>query len=172
MEPANSKSAIRNSFMLLIILVIVIVAALTYGLSSERRLNLNERLYLKRRGYEAPTDTNEGPPVSKDARLLSLIESLSDISPYARRRAAEDLSQMCASGQRDSRMLPALIPALDDSDAGVRGAVAIALANLGDPASVEPLKRRMDVEESIHVRAPLEQAIERLATSQTPTRPG
>ena len=149
--------------MLFIILVIVIISALVYGLSGNRALNLNERLYLKRRGYEPPPiEIDEGPPVSKDARLFSLIESLGDISAYARQRAAEGLSQMCVSGKRDSRMLSSLIAALDDSEAAVRGAAAIALGNLGDPASVEPLKRRIDGEESIYVRASLEQALEKL----------
>jgi HEAT repeats len=148
--------------MLFIILIIVIVVALIYGLRGVGSLSLNERLYLKRRGYEPPIEINEGPPVSKDARLFSLIESLSDISPYARQRAAEDLSRMCASGHRDARMLPSLIAALDDSDASVRGAVATALGRLGDPTSGEPLKRRMESEESIYVRASLEQALERL----------
>ena len=148
--------------MLLIILIIVIVVALIYAFRPDGSLSFNERLYLKRRGYEPPIEINEGPPVSKDARLFSLIESLSDISPYARQRAAEDLSRMCTSGQRDPRMLPSLIAALDDSEASVRGAVANALGKLGDPASVEPLKRRMESEESIHVRASLEQALEDL----------
>jgi HEAT repeat protein len=150
--------------MLLIILVIVIVAGVVYALNSDRGLNRNERLYLKRRGYESPLDANEGPPVSKDTRLYSLIESLSDISPYARQRAVEDLSRMGTSGQRDPRVLSSLIDALDDSDASVRGAVAKALGKLGDPASVGPLKQRMEVEESIHVRASLEQALQELCT--------
>lgn len=149
--------------MLFIILVIVIVSALVYGLSGNRALNRNERLYLKRRGYEPPPiEIDDGRPVSKDARLFSLIESLGDISAYARQRAAENLSQLCVSGKRDSRMQSSLIAALDDSEAAVRGAVAVALGNLGDPTSVEPLKRRMETEESIHVRASLEQALEKL----------
>jgi HEAT repeat protein len=148
---------------MLLILVIIIVAALVYAFSSQRGLNLNERLYLKRRGYEPPIDVPEGPPIPKDARLYSLIESLSDISPYARQRAAEDLSRMCSSGQGDSRMLNPLIETLDDSDASVRGAVATALGKLGDPASIGPLTRRMEVEESILVRASLAQALEELA---------
>ena len=148
--------------MLLIILVIVIVAGVVYALNSERRLNLNERLYLKRRGYEAPLDGNQGPPVSKDVRLYSLIESLSDISPYARQRAVDDLSRLGTSGQRDPRVLTSLIGVLDDSDASVRGAVAKALGKLGDPASVAPLKQRMEIEESIHVRASLEEALQKL----------
>jgi len=148
---------------MLLILVIIIVVALVYALSSQRGLNLNERLYLKRRGYEPPIDIPEGRPIPKDARLFSLIESLSDISPYARQKAAEDLSRMCASGQGDSRMLNPLIDTLDDRDASVRGAVATALGKLGDPASIEPLTRRMEVEDSIMVRASLTQALEKLA---------
>jgi len=149
---------------MLLILVIIIVVALVYAFSGQRGLNLNERLYLKRRGYESPIDVPEGPPIPKDARLFSLIESLSDISPYARQKAAEDLSRMCASGQGDSRMLNPLIDSLDDSDASVRGAVATALGKLGDPASREPLTRRMEVEDSILVRASLAQALEKLAS--------
>lgn len=148
---------------MLLILVIIIVVALVYAFSSQRGLNLNERLYLKRRGYEPPIDIPEGPPIPKDARLFSLIESLSDISPYARQKAAEDLSRMCASGHCDSRMLNPLIDSLDDSDASVRGAVATALGRLGDPASIEALTRRMEVEDSILVKASLAQALEKLA---------
>lgn len=150
--------------MLFIIFVIVIVLALIYAFRSERGLNLNERLYLKRRGYEPPIEFGDGPPVSKDDRLFGLIESLSDVSAYGRQRAAEDLSRMCESGHRDPRMLSSLIAALDDSDASVRGAVAMALGNLRDPASIEPLGRRLDLEESIHVKVLLEQALEKLRT--------
>jgi len=158
------ESAIGNALFLMLftILIIVIVLALIYAFRGDGSLSFNERLYLKRRGYEPPLETNEGPPVSRDARLFSLIESLSDISPYARQRAAEDLSRMCASGQRDPRMLSSLITALDDSDASVRGSVATALGELRNPASVEPLRRRMEIEESIHVRASLQQALEKL----------
>ena len=148
---------------MLLILVIIIVVALVYAFSGQRGLNLNERLYLKRRGYEPPIDVPEGPPIPKDARLFSLIESLSDISPYARQKAAEDLSRMCASGHGDSRMLNPLIDSLDDSDASVRGAVATALGKLGDPASIDALTRQMEVEDSIVVKASLAQALEKLA---------
>src|SRR5258707_788081 len=141
--------------MLFIILIVVIAVAVIYAFRGQQGLNLNERLYLRRRGYEAPTEFEERPQVSKDTRLFSAIESLSDVSPFARLRAAEDLSRMCASGQRDPRMLSSLIAALDDSDASVRSAVATALGRLGDRASVPQLRSRMDVEESIHVRGSL-----------------
>jgi len=148
--------------MLFIILIIVIAVALIYAFRSQQGLNLNERLYLRRRGYEPPAEFEERPQVSKDTRLFSAIESLSDVSAFARLRAAEDLSRMCESGQRDPRMLSSLITALDDSDASVRNAVATALGKLGDASSIAPLKSRMEIEESIHVRASLEQAIEQL----------
>jgi len=148
--------------MLLTILIIVIVVALIYAFSNRGELSRNERLYLKRRGYEPPVEIDERPPVPRDIRLRNVIESLSDISPFARQRAAEDISRMCRSGNRDERMLPALVAALDDSDAAVRSAVATALRNLGDPESIEPLKQRMEIEESVHVRASLEQALEGL----------
>jgi HEAT repeat protein len=150
--------------MLLIILVIVIVVAVSYGLSSQRGLNLNERLYLKRRGYEPPLDVDEGPPVSSDARLFSLIESLSDISPFARQRAVEDLARIALSTSPDRRVTTSLIAALDDSDASVRSAVAKALGRLGDRTTVDALEKRLIAEESIHVRASLAQALEELRT--------
>ncbi len=149
--------------MLFIILIIVIAVALIYAFRSQQGLSPNERRYLKRRGYEPPAEVEERPQVSRDTRLFSAIESLSDVSPFARQRAAEDLSRMCESGRRDPRMLSSLIAALDDSDASVRGAVATALGNFADPDSIEALKRRMEMEESVHVRASLERALEKVA---------
>jgi hypothetical protein len=166
MRPADRESPIGNLLMLFIFLIIVIAVALAYAFKSKSGLNRNERLYLRRRGYEPPAEVEDRPHVSKDTRLFSAIESLSDVSAFARQRAAEDLSRMCETGNRDPRMLSALIAALDDGDASVRSAVAMALGKLGDPASVSPLKSRMEVEESIHVRASLEQALERLVPSQ------
>ncbi|HXU39370.1 MAG TPA: HEAT repeat domain-containing protein [Blastocatellia bacterium] len=147
--------------MLFIILIIVIAIALTYAFRSRQGLNRNERLYLKRRGYEPPTEIDERPRVSKDTPLFSAIESLSDVSAFARQRAAEDLARMCESGRRDPRMLSALIAALEDNDASVRGAVATALGKFGDAESIEALKKRMTLEESVHVRASLERALEK-----------
>jgi hypothetical protein len=148
--------------MFFLILFVVIIIAVMWWVNGERARSRNERLYLKRRGYEPPSEVEAGAPVPKDARLFSLIESLSDISPFARQRAAEDLSRMCVEGNRDPRMLSSLVATLDDSDASVRSAVAMALRNLGDRASVEALKRRLELEESIHVRASLERALEKL----------
>ena len=142
--------------------LIVIVVALVWWFNSERAISRNERQYLKRRGYDAGEPPAEGPPVHKDTLLYSLIESLGDLSPFARQRAAEGLSRMCEEGRGDRRMLPALLAALNDRDASVRGAVAAALANLGDVQAIETLKSRLEEEESIHVKAAFSKAIEKL----------
>ena len=145
--------------MFFLILFVAVIIAVIWWLRGERALSRNERLYLKRRGYEPPAEIKAHPPVSKDAHLFSLIESLSDISPFARQRAAEDLTRMCLDGNRDSRMLSSLVDALDDNDASVRRAVVMALSNLSDRSSIDALRRRMDVEESIQVRVSLEHAL-------------
>jgi hypothetical protein len=155
----NPKSKID---MALILLVVFLVVAALWWVNSQRTLSANERLYLKRRGYAGVEDLERGPPIPKDTRLLSLIESLADLSPFARQRAAEELSRLCASGQGDPRMLASLTAALKDGDAAVRSAVATALGNLGDAAAVEPLKQRLEDEDSIHVRASVKRAIGKL----------
>jgi HEAT repeats len=148
--------------MLAIILIILIVIAVVWWTNSGRGLSFNEQQYLKSRGYAADAALDAGPPIRRDTRLFNLIESLGDLSPYARQRAAEDLARLCQEGQRDERMLTPLLTALDDSDASVRSAAANALSQLGNTDAIAPLKHRLEVEESIHVRASLQRAIERL----------
>ena len=153
----------------LIILIALIIAGIIWWARSARALNYNEKLYLKRRGYATDEGQGAGPPVAKDTRLFNLIESLGDLSPFSRQRAAEDLSRMCEAGTRDARMLPALIAALDDKDAAVRSAVAAALGNLGNAEALLSLQQRLANEESIHVRSSLQKAIGKL--SQSPATP-
>jgi hypothetical protein len=148
--------------MFFIILIVLAVVAILWWANSQRTMSANERLYLKQRGYASGEELTAGPPVAKDTRLFSLIESLNDLSPFARQRAAEELSRLCASGQRDPRMLSPLIEALKDSDASVRSAAASALSNLGDVAAIVQLKRILEEEESIHVRAAVQRAISKL----------
>jgi hypothetical protein len=138
-----------------------------WWVKSERAISRNEKLYLRRRGYDTAEAVADEPPVHKDTRLFGLIESLGDLSPFARQRAADELSRMCEEGRGDSRMLPALLAALNDRDASVRGAVAAALANLGDLQAVEALRLRREEDESIHVKAALDRAIQKLV-SKTP----
>ena len=150
--------------MALIILIVLAVAAILWWANSQRTMSANERLYLKQRGYASGEESDAGPPVAKETRLFSLIESLNDLSPFARQRAAEELSRLCASGQRDPRMLSPLVEALKDTDASVRSTAAGALSNLGDVAAVEQLKRRLEEEESIHVRGAVQRAIAKLGS--------
>jgi HEAT repeat protein len=145
-----------------LIIIVVIVIALVWWMKSERALSLNERLYLRRRGYATDDPVQPAAAVAKDSRLLDLVESLGDLSPFARKRAAEDLARMCEAGERDARALPSLMKALNDSDASVRIAVASALGNLGKSEAIEALERRLDIDESALVRRAIEKAIERL----------
>ncbi len=145
-----------------LIIILVLIIGLVWWVKSQRTMSLNERLYLKRRGYAVEDPIDPGPPVPKDTRLINLVESLGDLSPFARQRAAEALSRMCETGNRDSRMLPSLVVALNDSDASVRSTVAVALANLSNPEAVDPLKQRLEIEESIHVRGALQRALQKL----------
>jgi hypothetical protein len=152
--------------MYLLIICVVIILAAFWWIRSDRNLSLNERQYLKSRGYEAEEAPERKKPIAKDARLIGLLESLGDLSPYSRQKAAEDLARMCSSGERDSRMFASLVTALDDSDASVRSAVALALGNLGDERAIGPLERRIESEESIHARASAQRAVERLAAGR------
>ena len=144
-----------------LVIFVVIAFLIFWWWKSDRTLNRNERLYLKRRGYEA-SPPPAGPPVDPDSQLTGYIESLSDISPYSRQRAAEELARLCVEGKRDTRMFYSLVAALDDSEASVRSAVAAALGHLADARAVEPLKRQLDVDESILFRAAALKAIEKL----------
>jgi HEAT repeat protein len=148
--------------MLYVVLVVIILVAALWWKRGNVRLSRNERLYLKRRGYEVDEPIDRARPVSKDSRLFGLIESLEDLSPYSRQRAAEELSKMCEAGERDRRMLSSLVFALDDSEPAVRTAVVNALGKLNDPAAIDHIKRRLAVEESIQVRAAAQRVLERL----------
>jgi hypothetical protein len=148
--------------MLYVFLVVIILVAAVWWKRSNDHLSRNERQYLKRRGYDVDEPINRDRPVSKDSRLFSLIESLEDLSPYSRQRAAEELSKMCEAGEGDRRMLSSLVFALDDSEPAVRTAVVNALGKLNDPAAIDHIKRRLAVEESIQVRAAAQRVLERL----------
>jgi hypothetical protein len=148
--------------MYIFIVLVLIALVVAWLLRSGRALSRNERAYLRRRGYEFGESDEPGPPVRTDVRLFSLIESLGDISPFSRQRAAEELARMCKEGRRDPRMLSSLVNTLDDSDASVRSAAASALGDLGDSRAIDPITRRKEIEESIHVRAALTMALEKL----------
>jgi hypothetical protein len=146
----------------LLLFIVLIIAVVIWWSRSRNMLSYNERQYLKRRGYAADENPEPGPPVDKNARLFTAIESLADLSPYSRQRAAQDLAQMCEEGQRNSLMYFPLIDALNDSDASVRSAVANALGKLEDGRAIEALKERLQLDDSIQVTPSLRKAIERL----------
>jgi len=136
--------------------LLAIALAFAWWLSGKRASSINERLYLRRRGYAPAESAAPDQALSRDNQLFGLIESLRDVSSQSRERAAQQLGQMCESGRRDERMLSPLIDALDDNDACVRRAVALALASLSDASAVEAINRRLEVEESVMVRSTLQ----------------
>ena len=146
---------------ILIILILIIVAVIWWS-RRKSPLNYNERQYLKRRGYVADEYAEPVAPVDKSARLFTAIESLTDISAYARQRAAQDLAKMCDEGERDGVMFFPLVEALNDRDAGVRSAAAHALAKLEDGRAIAALKQRLEIDDSIQVIPSLRKALEKL----------
>ena len=147
--------------MALLILLALIVAAVFWWLLGERATSLNEKIYLRSRGYGGEEEP-KGRPVSRDIRLLGLLASLDDVTASARERAAEELEKLCAGGQRDSRMYSPLVTALDDSNPLVRKAVAAALASLGDARALPRLERLANDDESIYVRSASRVAADKL----------
>jgi hypothetical protein len=146
----------------LLIFIILIIAAVIWWSRSKSVVSYNERQYLKRRGYVADENLEPVIPVDKSARLFTAIESLTDLSPYSRQRAAHDLARMCEEGQRDNLMFFPLVDALNDKDAGVRSAVANALSKLEDERAIAALKQRLKIDDSIQVIPTLRKALEKL----------
>lgn len=156
--------------MTLIVVLVLVAVAVAWWLNGRRSMTANERNYLRQRGYTLPQDEASGPALSADTNLLNVIESLNDLTPFSRQRAAEELSRMCEAGRKDTRMFAPLITALDDNSAAVRGAVAKALASLGDERATEALARKAQSDESIHVRAVAQQALDKLAGTMGESR--
>jgi HEAT repeat protein len=152
------------------LVLLAIALAVGWWLTGSRASSLNERVYLRRRGYEPAQKPEPTPKVDRDAYLFSLIESLNDLSPFARERAAQELGRISESGNRDPRMLSGLLSALNDSDASVRRAVATALASLGDVEAVEHLRKRVEIEESAPARVSMQKAIEKLTLADDSNR--
>ncbi len=147
---------------LFIFIIVLVVVFVIWRSGKDRALNRNEQLYLKRRGYVLEDGLESAAPVTKDTRLFTAIESLSDISPASRTRAAQELAQLCDQGRRDSLMFSALCEALNDSDAAVRSAAANALEKFGDAQALEYLERRLEIEEALQTRAALQRVIKNL----------
>ena len=147
---------------LLILIVVLVAILLIWWLKSDRALNHHERLYLKRRGYVVEAGVELSSSVTPDTRLFAAIESLNDLSPASRQRAALDLAQLCEQGSRDSMIFSALLESLNDSDAAVRSAVVTALEKFGDAQALEFLEKRLEIEEALQTRAALQRVIKKL----------
>jgi HEAT repeat protein len=145
-----------------IILLILAAGGVIWWLNGKRSVSLNERVYLRSRGYDDTPPPREDAGARQEARLMDLLDSLDDVTPYSRERAAEELSLMCESGSADERMLAPLVTALDDSNANVRGAAALALGSLGDSRAIVHLRRVVERDESSHARNQAERALAKL----------
>ena len=146
----------------MLILVVLIVGGIIWWLNNSQAASRNERTYLKTRGYD-PVETPEVRSATRqEARLMDLLNSLDDVTPYSRERAAEELSLLCESGGRDGRMFAPLVAALDDRNSSVRGAAAMALGNLGDVRAVSHLERVVGGDASSHARNQARLALQKL----------
>jgi hypothetical protein len=146
----------------MIILVVLIVGGIIWWVSSNQAVSRNEKTYLKTRGYDAGEQPEERSAARQEARLMDLLNSLDDVTPYSRERAAEELSLLCADGGRDERMFAPLVAALDDRNSSVRGAAAMALGNLGDVRAVPHLERVVASDGSSHARNQARLALDKL----------
>src|SRR5260370_19091309 len=157
--------------MFTVIVLGLIVGGAIWWYRSQRAVTLNERIYLRQRGYDPGDEPKGDRGVAKETRLMDLLDSLDDVTAYARERAADEISLMCESGQKDERMFAPLVAALDDSNAAVRGAAAIALGHLGDRRAIEQLNRVAAADDSPHPRAQARRALDKLeATEQSEDR--
>ena len=146
----------------MIILLVLVAGGIIWWLNSRQAVSRNEKTYLRVRGYDAAEQPEERSAVRQEARLMDLLNSLDDVTPYSRERAAEEISLMCESGGRDERMFAPLAAALDDQNASVRGAAAMALGNLGDARAVSHLERVVGSDGSSHARNQARLALEKL----------
>lgn len=146
----------------LLIFLILIIALVIWWSRRQNHLTANERQYLKRRGYTNEEAPPPAAPPATNTRLHAALDSLADISPNARERAAQTLAKLCDEGQADSLMLSPLITALADQHAAVRRAVAEALGKLNDPRAIEPLRQQLEWDDSIHFRLAAERTLARL----------
>jgi hypothetical protein len=144
------------------ILLVLVVGGIIWWLNSNQAASRNEKTYLKTRGYDGGDRPEQRSVARQEARLMDLLNSLDDVTPYSRERAAEELSLLCVDGGRDERMFAPLVAALDDKNASVRGAAAMALGNLGDGRAISHLERVIGTDGSSHARNQAKMALEKL----------
>ena len=100
-------------------------------------------------------------PVADGRTLTEWVADLKAIAPQTRNAAAYEISGM---GPAAAPAVPALIEALDDSEASVRFPVTVALAEIGPAAkaAVPKLKKMMDEEINEEIAAAAKRALRRI----------
>ena len=100
-------------------------------------------------------------PVADGRTLSEWVSDLKAVAPQTRNAAAYEISGM---GPAAAPAVPALIEALDDSQASVRFPVTVALGEIGPAAkaAVPRLKKMMDEEINDEIAAAATRALRRI----------
>jgi HEAT repeat protein len=116
-------------------------------------------LVLPSRGWAQGAAAKE--PVADGRTLSQWVADLKAVAPQTRNAAAYEISGM---GPAAAPAVPALIQALDDSEASVRFPVTVALAEIGPAAkaAVPKLKKMMDEETNDEIAAAAKRALRRI----------
>ena len=116
-------------------------------------------LVLTSRGWAQGATAKE--PVADGRTLSQWVADLKAVAPQTRNAAAYEISGM---GPAAAPAVPALIQALDDSEASVRFPVTVALAEIGPAAkaAVPKLKKMMDEEINDEIAAAAKRALRRI----------
>jgi HEAT repeat protein len=107
-------------------------------------------------------------PVTDGRTLSQWVADLKAAAPQVRNAAAYEISGLGASA---APAVPALIAALDDSEASVRFPVTVALGEIGPAASaaVPRLKKMMDEEINDEVAAAARRALRKIQPDAVPS---
>lgn len=116
-------------------------------------------LVLTSKGWAQGATAKE--PVADGRTLSQWVADLKAVAPQTRNAAAYEISGL---GPAAAPAVPALIEALDDSEASVRFPVTVALAEIGPAAkaAVPKLKKMMDEEINDEIAAAARRALRRI----------
>jgi HEAT repeat protein len=100
-------------------------------------------------------------PVADGRTLSQWVADLKAVAPQTRNAAAYEISGL---GPAAAPAVPALVEALDDSEASVRFPVTVALGEIGPAAkaAVPKLKKMMDEEINDEIAAAAKRALRRI----------
>ena len=116
-------------------------------------------LVLTSKGWAQGATAKE--PVADGRTLSQWVADLKAVAPQTRNAAAYEISGL---GPAAAPAVPALIEALDDSEASVRFPVTVALAEIGPAAkaAVPKLRKMMDEEINDEIAAAAKRALRRI----------